>query len=107
MRSGPHHASLVIPLLCVLGLTMQAWLPVFWTLPTIFLGQSAAAAAIGTINSVGNLGGFAGPYVFGYLRTVTGHYKSGLWFITGCMLLSGLLATRIRDERLNKNNETT
>lgn len=101
------NIALMIPLLCILGLTMQAWLPVFWTLPTIFLGQSAAAAAIGTINSFGNLGGFAGPYMFGYLRTATGHYKSGLWFITGCMLLSGLLATRIRVERLNKSNETT
>lgn len=101
------NVTFMIVLLCVLGLTMQAWLPVFWTLPTAFLGQSAAAAAIGTINSFGNLGGFAGPYIFGYLRTVTGHYKSGLWFITGCMLLSGLLATQIRVERLNKSNETT
>jgi ACS family tartrate transporter-like MFS transporter len=97
------HVALMIPLLCILGLTMQAWLPVFWTLPTIFLGQSAAAAAIGTINSFGNLGGFVGPYIFGYLRTVTGHYESGLWFITGSMLLSGLLATRIRVERLNNS----
>lgn len=101
------NVALMIAFLCLLGLIMQAWLPVFWTLPTAFLGQSAAAAAIGTINSFGNLGGFVGPYIFGYLRTVTGHYESGLWFITGCMLLSGLLATRIRVERLNKNNETT
>jgi cyanate permease len=49
------------------------------------------------------LSGFAGPYIFGYLRTVTGGYESGLWFITGCMLLFGLLATRIRVERLHKS----
>ena len=93
------NVALMITLLCILGLTFQAWLPVFWTLPTAFLAQSAAATAIGTINSFGNLGGFVGPYIFGYLRTVTGHYESGLWFITACMLLSGLLATRIRVEK--------
>ncbi|HEY7210130.1 MAG TPA: MFS transporter [Bryobacteraceae bacterium] len=101
------NIALMVALLCLLGLTMQAWLPVFWTLPTAFLGQCAAATAIGTINSFGNLGGFAGPYLFGYLRTVTGRYDSGLWFLTGCMLLAGLLATRIRVERLNERNETT
>ena len=90
------HVALMVALLCVVGLTFQAWLPVFWTLPTAFLGQSAAATAIGTINSFGNLGGLAGPYVFGYLKTATGGYETGLWFLAGCMLMSGLLATQIR-----------
>jgi MFS transporter, ACS family, tartrate transporter len=88
--------ALVIAFLCVVGFSFQAYLPPFWTLPTAYLGKSAAATAIGTINSLGNLGGFAGPYVFGYLRAATGRYESGLWFLTGCMLTSGLLATRIR-----------
>jgi MFS transporter, ACS family, tartrate transporter len=100
------HVGLMVTLLCAVGLTFQAWLPVFWTLPTAFLGRSAAATAIGTINSVGNLGGFAGPYLFGSLKTVTGSYETGLWFLTGCMLMAGLLATQIRVERLpNKNHE--
>lgn len=101
------NVVLMILLLCLLGLTLQAWLPVFWTLPTIFLGQYAAAVAIGTINAFGNLGGFVGPYIFGYLRAVTGRYKSGLWFITACMLLSGLLSTRICVRELSKSDETT
>jgi ACS family tartrate transporter-like MFS transporter len=96
------NVPLMISLLCVLGLTFQAWLPVFWTFPTAFLGQSAAAAAIGTINSFGNLGGFVGPYMFGHLRTASGRYESGLWFSAGCMLLAGLLASQIRVEGENK-----
>ncbi len=90
------HIALVIALFCLVGFSFQAWLSPFWTLPTAFLGKSAAATAIGTINSFGNLGGFVGPYIFGYLKTATGRYDSGLWFLTGCMLTSGLLATRIR-----------
>lgn len=96
-----EHLAITIAFFCLIGFSFQAWLPVLWTLPTAYLGQAAAATAIGTINSVGNLGGFAGPYLFGYLKTATGSYQAGLWFLTGCMLLSGLLATRIHVETNN------
>lgn len=93
------HVALVITLFCLAGFTFQAYLSPFWTLPTAYLGGGAAAVAIGTINSVGNLGGFVGPYVFGYLKDATGHYETGLWFLTECMFTSGLLATCIRVEK--------
>ena len=96
------HVALVVAFFCLAGFTFQAYLPPFWTLPTAFLGQAAAATAIGTINSFGNLGGFVGPYIFGYLKTATGRYDAGLWFLTGCMLISGLLATRIRTEKIHR-----
>jgi predicted MFS family arabinose efflux permease len=95
------HVALVIAFFCLVGFSFQAYLPVLWTLPTAFLGKAAAATAIGTINSFGNLGGFVGPYIFGYLKTATGRYESGLWFLTGCMLVAGLLATRLRVEKDN------
>jgi ACS family tartrate transporter-like MFS transporter len=98
------HVALVITFFCLLGFTFQAYLPVLWTLPTAYLGKAAAATAIGTINSFGNLGGFVGPYIFGYLKTATGRYESGLWFLTGCMLVSGLLATQLRMEKENAKN---
>jgi ACS family tartrate transporter-like MFS transporter len=97
--------ALVIAFFCLVGFSCQAYLPPFWTLPTGYLGKSAAATAIGTINSFGNLGGFVGPYIFGYLRAATGRYENGLWFLTGCMLASGLLATRIRVGNSRKKNE--
>lgn len=90
-----QHAWLMVALFCLAGLTAQAYLPAFWSLPTILLGRSAAATAVGLI-CLGNLGGLAGPWIFGYLKTITGQYTVGLFVLSGCMLLGGLLATLIR-----------
>jgi MFS transporter, ACS family, tartrate transporter len=84
---------------CLAGFTAQAYLPAFWTIPTTLLTKSGAAVAVGLINSVGNLGGLFGPYVFGYLKTKTGSYAAGLWFLVGCLLAAGVLATLIRNSR--------
>jgi MFS transporter, ACS family, tartrate transporter len=96
-----NRLAVTIAFFCLIGLCFQAWLPVLWTLPTAYLGKAAAATAIGTINSFGNLGGFVGPYLFGYLKTATGSFQMGMWCLTGSMLLAGLLATRIHVEKKN------
>lgn len=70
--------------------------PAFWTLPSAFLTGAAAAGAVGLINSVGNLGGFLGPYVVGYLKTSTGSFKAAMWFMAGCALVAAILATRLK-----------
>jgi MFS transporter, ACS family, tartrate transporter len=90
------HIALVIACFCMVGFTFQAYLPVFWSLPSSFLGKSASATAVGAINSIGNLGGFVGPFLFGYLKTSTGSYRAGLWILTGCMVLAGICASAIR-----------
>ena len=90
------HIALVVLFFCIAGFTAQAYLPPFWTLPTALLTKSGAAVAIGLINSVGNLGGLFGPYIFGYLKTTTGNFVTGLWFLVGCLFTAGMLATRIR-----------
>ena len=92
-----HNLWLMTALLCLTGLTAQAYMPAFWTMPTKLLGKSAAATAVGII-CLGNLGGVAGPWLFGYLKTVTGSYDAGLLVMSGCMLLAGALATRIRSD---------
>jgi len=84
--------ALVVSFLCLVGIGLHAYLPVFWTWPTAFLTASAAATAIGLINSFGNLGGYFGPKVVGVLSTRTGSYNAGLWFLVGCILIAGLLA---------------
>jgi len=84
------HLAMVIVLLCLAGFTSQAYLPVLWTLPSTLLGKSAKATAVGLI-SLGNIGGFVGPYLFGYLRTATGAYAAGLWVLAACMLLAGAI----------------
>lgn len=89
-----NHSWLATAFFCAAGLTAQAYMPAFWTLPTTLLGKSAAATAVGII-CLGNLGGFFGPWLFGYLKTVTGSYQIGLYVLAGCMIAAGLLATRI------------
>jgi ACS family tartrate transporter-like MFS transporter len=50
----------------------------FWSIPNEFLGGAAAAGGIALINSVGNLGGFAGPTLMGYAKQSTGGFAAGL-----------------------------
>ena len=68
-----------------------AYLPTFWAIPTELLGQAAAAAAVGMINAIGSVAGFAGPYLFGYLNTRTGSFSYGLGLMLVSALAGGLL----------------
>ena len=97
-----EHVWLMTTFLCLTGFTAQAYMPPFWTLPTTMLGKSAAATAVGII-CLGNLGGLAGPWLFGYLRTITGDYNTGLLVMSGCMLIAGALATQIRSDHVGES----
>ncbi len=68
----------------------------FWTLPTLFLSGPAAAASIALINSVGNLGGFLGPYVVGYLTDATGNYAAGIYYLTAAGVIGGITILCLR-----------
>ena len=63
----------------------------FWPLPSTFLSGTAAAAAIAAINSIGNLGGLIGPIAVGWLRDTTGSFTAGLFFLSGCALVSAVV----------------
>jgi D-galactonate transporter len=64
---------------------------VFWTLPTAWLSGTAAAGAIALINSIGNLAGFGGPYIVGWVKETTGNTSTGLLVLAVLPLLGGLL----------------
>jgi len=51
----------------------------FWSMPPMFLTGTAAAGAIAWINSIGNLGGFFGPWYVGVIKDGTGSYEYGLY----------------------------
>jgi MFS transporter, ACS family, tartrate transporter len=68
-----------------------AYLPTFWVIPTEILSQSAAAAAVGMVNAVASVAGFAGPHLFGYLNTRTGSFSYGLALMMVSALAGGLL----------------
>uniref|UniRef100_UPI0013EC9606 MFS transporter n=1 Tax=Ectobacillus funiculus TaxID=137993 RepID=UPI0013EC9606 len=87
----------------------------FWAIPPSFLTGAAAGGAIALINSVGNLGGFFGPYVVGYIKDATGSFTISMVFmgismiIGACILLflvkqSGKALNRNTQEELQKTN---
>jgi ACS family tartrate transporter-like MFS transporter len=69
----------------------KGYLPAFWSLPNLILSEAAAAGAIGMINSVGNLGGFLGPYVIGTLQNATGSFEGGLLFLAVSTAISAAI----------------
>jgi ACS family tartrate transporter-like MFS transporter len=73
--------------LCLAGFGFFSVLPVFWTLPAAFLSGTAAAAGIAAVNSIGNLGGYFGPQIFGLLRDKSGADLAGLIFLAGCAVM--------------------
>jgi ACS family tartrate transporter-like MFS transporter len=75
------HLYLSVAWFVVAGGAFYGFQPVFWAVPTKFLSESAAAASIGLINSVGNLGGFVGPLVMGYLAGKTHSFSAGLLYL--------------------------
>jgi len=81
----------VLGVFCMLG--------PFWAMPTSLLSRTAAAAGIAFINSVGNLGGFVGPYVIGLVRTSTGQFKGGLLLVSAALAASGAIALMVRSGR--------
>ena len=63
----------------------------FWSLPGLFLSRSTAAVSIAAINSIGNLGGFAGPYAIGAIKDWTGSAYGGLLVLSGLLFASFLM----------------
>jgi D-galactonate transporter len=74
-------------------------LPPFWGLPTAFLSGSAAAGGLALINAIGNLGGYAGPKVMGFMKTATGSYSAGLRLLAGAYILGAILVLSLRVSR--------
>jgi ACS family tartrate transporter-like MFS transporter len=65
---------------------------VFWTLPSLFLSGTAAAGGIALVNSIGNLGGYIGPTVVGWIKDATNSFEMALYFLAACSLASATIA---------------
>ena len=90
--------SLVALSLAMLGLASM--FGPFWALATSTLGGVGAAAAIALINSIGNTGGFAGPYLIGYIRDRTHSFTWGLIVVGAVLAFVPLLVIALREERV-------
>ena len=86
------------PVLAMVAITfaaigMYCSQPVFWSMPTGYLSGVAAAGGIAFINSVGNLGGFIGPFAVGWLKDHSAHgFQAGLTFLAACLLTGSVVA---------------
>jgi ACS family tartrate transporter-like MFS transporter len=84
----------VLSLVCLSVAAFGVWssLGPFWTLPASMLTGSAAAGGVALINSVGNVGGFVGPYAVGWVRQTTGSFASGMFLLAGMLVLGAIIA---------------
>jgi MFS transporter, ACS family, tartrate transporter len=92
-------APLAIAAFALAAFGISGSLPVFWNLPTAFLGVSAAAGGIAFINSIGNISGYAAPQLVGLLHDVSGSYRMPMLVMGMMVIVAGILvpmATRLR-----------
>lgn len=94
-----HSPALAIAALILAFVGLKSTLGPFWALGTAFLSGTAAAGGIALINSVGNLGGFAGPYLVGVIKDLTGSNLAALLMLGGALLCMGLLALALPEPR--------
>jgi ACS family tartrate transporter-like MFS transporter len=88
--TGPLSLTLVALTLATLGI--YAVVGTFWSLPTAILTGTGAAAGIALVNSMGNLGGLAGPSIVGVIRQATGSFTGALLFLAGVLALGAVIA---------------
>lgn len=90
-----EHLLLIVLSFALSQVGQRSVMSVFWAIPPIFLG-SAAAAGIALINALGNLGGFVGPWVMGWLKGSTGNYTAGLLVLATALVLEAMLVMTLR-----------
>jgi MFS transporter, ACS family, tartrate transporter len=100
-----HSRLLSISALLVGSGILYAFYPVFWALPTMILSESAAAATLGLITMISQIGGFAGPYAIGFLNDRTHSLTAGFGFIALAYAGAGSLVLTVRIEQPPKTGK--
>jgi ACS family tartrate transporter-like MFS transporter len=95
---GPGSITLSVGLFTLTSVG-SSYLPTFWTIPTEILSESAAATAVGLINTIGSAAGFVGPFLFGYLGTRTGSSSAGLSVMLAGVVAAGVLTLLVPSTR--------
>src|SRR5262245_24718947 len=98
-----HDPWLFLFFMLLAAVGTYAPMSVWWSYPTTFLSGTAAAGAAGLINSMGNLGGFVGPYLTGWVKQTTGSYVVALLSLMLSLAAAGLLILTLR-KRLPTDN---
>jgi nitrate/nitrite transporter NarK len=100
--SFAHSVPLSVLFLSIAAAGVLSCAPLFWSLPTAFLGGTAAAAGIAAINSVGNLAGFVSPYLIGTLKDLSGSTASGMYMLAACLVVGAVAVLRTSPRLVNR-----
>jgi ACS family tartrate transporter-like MFS transporter len=91
-----HNLWLLVLSFAFSQVGQRSVMSVFWSIPPLVLGGTAAAAGIALINAVGNLGGFVGPTVMGWLRDATGGYAGGMLVLAAALVTAAALVMTLK-----------
>jgi nitrate/nitrite transporter NarK len=94
VTTGNLFLGLTAMTVALIGITSAR--AIFWPIPTRFLSGVGAAAGLAFINSIGTIGGFAGPYLMGWLKDHTGSFEAGLLAMAGILMAAALLASSLK-----------
>ncbi|BAL26958.1 MFS transporter [Azoarcus sp. KH32C] len=100
LASGQTNVAIAFLSLAAAGVITSA--PLFWSLPTAFLGGVGAAAGIAAINSVGNLSGFASPFLIGWLKDLTQSTDIGMYVLAGVLVAGAITVLNVPARLVNR-----
>ncbi|NDL65825.1 MFS transporter [Acerihabitans arboris] len=105
LAGSAHALPLAIVALIMANIGISSCKPPLWSIPSLFLSGPAAAAGLAAINSIGNLGGFAGPALIGWLKESTGNFSTALYCVAGMLVVSALLTLLIEFRRRQQESK--
>ena len=92
----PVRPAAAVGMFTIAAMGVLSYYPPYWALPTRMLSERTAAASFGFVNLIANLGGFAGPYMVGFLTDRTGAYSAGVYLLVSTAVLGGVVLVLIR-----------
>ena len=100
--AGTTNTGIAIFCLSIAAAGVLSSAPLFWSLPTAFLSGVAAAAGIAAINSVGNLAGFAAPFLIGAIKDATQSTNIGLYLLAGVLVAGAIVVLKVPARLVNR-----
>ena len=94
---APPSPAFALATLSIAAFGIWGTLGPFWAIPTAFLRGTAAAGGIALVNSIGNVGGFVGPYLMGWIRDATGGFSAGLLTLAAILVVGAAIVLRLQE----------
>jgi MFS family permease len=96
------HTALAVAFLTLGAAGVLTSAPLFWSMPTAFLGGVSAACGIAAINSVGNLAGFVSPYLIGWLKDTTHSTNIGMYMLAAVLVAGAVTVLTVPARLVNR-----